>query len=458
VTQDPLGEHADATTIAGAVRDRRIGVAEVVDRVLGRIASRDAKLNAFTAVCADRAREAARRLDASFARGEPAGPLAGVAFAVKAQIDVAGITTTAGSKLHVDDPPAKRDAVAVARLERAGAICVGVTNMDEFGMGGTTENRHFGPARNPHDLTRTPGGSSGGSAAAVAGGLVPIALGSDALGSVRLPASLCGVYGLRPTRGAVPGDGLLPPPGSISTIGPVGRTVADLAACFEAIADPPRHADDMIAGHDVARLRIGVVGGFFRRNLSSEGAEVLERAAKTFPGAVEIDLPEAALARSAAVLVNASESAGPQLERLRTRPDDFDPSTRDRFLAHALLPAAWYLRAQAFRRWHKSAVLRLLRECPVMLLPAAPCVAPRIGTRTLVIDGVEQPIGPSLGLYTQPLAALDCPVLSVPIAREGLPVGVQLLAAPGNERLLFAVAAHLEQCGVARATIPPATH
>ncbi len=136
-----------------------------------------------------------------------------------------------------------------------------------------------------------------------------------------------------------------------------------------------------------------------------------------FTNAVGIDFPEAALARAAAVLVNAAESAGPQLERLRSRPDDFDPLTRDRFLAHALLPAAWYFRAQAFRRWHKAEVLRLLREYPVMLFPATPCVAPRIGTRTLVIDGVEQPIGPSLGLYTQPLAALDCPVLTVPIAR-----------------------------------------
>ncbi len=217
-----MADDADAITIARAVREGRVSAAEVVNHVLARIASRDTTLNAFTAVCADRARDAARRLDASIARGEPAGPLAGVAFAVKAQIAVAGITTTAGSKLHVDDPPAKRDAVAVARLERAGAICVGVTNMDEFGMGGTTENRHFGPTRNPHDVTRTPGGSSGGSAAAVAAGLVPLALGSDALGSVRLPASLCGVYGLRPTRGAIPGDGLLPPPGSISTIGPLG--------------------------------------------------------------------------------------------------------------------------------------------------------------------------------------------------------------------------------------------
>jgi AtzE family amidohydrolase len=452
MTQDPLAPDADAASIAEAVRGRAVSAADVVDRTLARIESFDTAINAFTALCGDRARAAARRLDAAIVRGEPAGRLAGVPFAVKAQIDVAGLTTTAGSKLHVDDPPAERDAVAVARLEQAGAICVGVTNMDEFGMGGTTENRHFGSTRNPHDITRTPGGSSGGSAAAVAAGRVPIALGSDALGSVRLPASLCGVYGLRPTRGSIPGEGLLPPPGSITTIGPLARTIADISMCFEALTDPRRHGNDRNAARDIAAIRIGVAGGYFRDNLSSEGSAALAVAAGAFANVVEVDFPEPALSRAAAVLVNASESAGPQTDRLRARPDDFDPLTRDRFLAHALLPAAWYFRAQTFRRWHKREVLGRLRECPVMLFPTTPCVAPPLGTRTLVIDGVEQPVGPSLGLYTQPLAALDCPVLSVPIAREGLPIGVQLLAAPGNERLLFAVAAYLERLGIARAT------
>lgn len=454
---DPLDARADAASVACAVRARLVSAAEVVGGALARVASRNTTLNAFTAVCADRAQHAARRIDASIASGEPAGQLAGVPFAVKAQIDVAGLTTTAGSKLHVDDPPATRDAVAVARLERAGAICIGVTNMDEFGMGGTTENRHFGVTRNPHDVTRTPGGSSGGSAAVVAAGIVPIALGSDALGSVRLPASLCGVYGLRPTRGVIAGEGLLPPPGTIATIGPFARTAADLAACFEAAAEESPWSEALAIG-EVADVRIGIVGGYFEQNLSSEGARALALAAKAFPKAESIAFPEPARARAAAVLVNASESAGPHLQRLRTRADDFDPLTRDRFLAHALLPAAWYFRAQAFRRWHKTEVLRLLQVHPVLLFPATPCIAPPIGTRTLAIDGVEQPTGPSLGLYTQPLAALDCPVLSVPIATGSLPVGVQLLAAPGHERLLFAIAAYLERLGVVRTAIAEAAN
>ena len=451
MTSDPLSAGADAATIARAVSARRVTAVEVLERTLMRIASTHSALNIFTAVCAVRGREAAKRVDVAIQHGDPPGELAGVPFAVKSQIAIAGVVTTAGSRLHVDDAPATSDADAVARLERAGAICIGAVNMDEFGMGGTTENRHFGPTRNPHDPLRTPGGSSGGSAAAVAAGIVPIALGSDALGSVRLPASLCGVYGLRPTRGSVSGDGMLPAPGSITTIGPLARTVADLATCFEVIAGTPAANSD----RDVGNVRLGIASGFFRRNLSHRGQQAFERAASAFPNAAEIDFPHAELARAAAVLVNASESASPHLERLRSRPDDFDPLTRDRFLAHALVPAAWYFRAQAFRRWHRREVLRLLEAFPLVLFPATPCVAPVTGTRTLSVDGVEQPIGPSLGLYTQPLAALDCPVLAVPIHGEGLPIGVQLLAAPGNEGLLFAAAAHLEGCGVARAKDAP---
>ena len=451
MTDDPLAAEATASTIARAVREQRVSARDVLDAALARIDAIDPDLNAFTARCTARARDRAARIDAAIDAGAEPGPLAGVPFAVKAQIAVAGLTTTAGSKLHVDDSPAAHDAVAVANVERAGGICVGVTNMDELGMGGTTENRHFGATRNPHDLSRTPGGSSGGPAAAVAGGLVPVALGSDALGSVRLPASLCGIYGLRPTRGSVSGEGLLPPPGSISTIGPMTRTVADVAACFAAMTAGVHSWNGEAA--NIATLRIGVAGGYFARNLDNGARAALDIATRVLR-AEPVEFPETERARAAAVLVNASESAAPQLERLRSRPDDYDPMTRDRFLAHALMPAAWYFRAQEFRQWHKAEVLRLLQTYPVLLFPATPCVAPPIGTRTLTIDEQEQPTGPSLGLFTQPLAALDCPVLAVPIAREGsLPVGVQLLASPNNEALLFAVAEFLECEGVAR-TVP----
>jgi AtzE family amidohydrolase len=447
MTADPCSGAASAATIARAVRERRVTARAVLEAALTRIDTIDARINAFTARCTTRARERADRIDAIVAAGGEAGPLAGVPFAVKAQIAIAGLTTTAGSTLHAGDPPAMRNAVATACLERAGAICVGATNMDELGMGGTTENRNFGPTRNPHDLSRVPGGSSGGSAAVVAAGIVPMALGSDGLGSVRLPAALCGVYGLRPTRGAVSADGLLPPPGTLATIGPIARNVGDLAACFAAIS-----ARAVVASPraDAGITRVGVARGYFARNLDESAAAAIEIATRAL-NATPVDYPEAERARAAAILVNAAESATPQLDRLRQRPDDYDPLTRDRFLAHALMPAAWYLRAQAFRRWHKQEVLRLLDEFPVLLFPAAPCVALAIGTRTLTIDGQQTPTGPALGLFAQPLAALDCPVLAVPIAHGGpLPAGVQLLAAPGEESTLFAVAATLERLGKVR--------
>jgi len=327
--------------------------------------------------------------------------------------------------------------------------------MDEFGMGGTTENRHFGPTRNPHDRTRTPGGSSGGCAAALAAGYVPIAIGGDALGSIRLPASLCGIHGLRPTRGTMPTRGVVPATGSITTIGPMARSIRDVATCHAALLGRSGATPGSVGpAGDVASLRVGVARGYFDEEVDEQVAQAVAAARSAFRHAIDVDFPEPRLARAANALVNAAESAGPQIDRLRTRADDFDPLTRDRFLAHALLPAGWYLRAQAFRRWHARCVLEALRASPLMLFPATPCVAPPIGTRTLRVLGIDHPTGPALGTYTQPLAGLDCPVLAVAIARPGrLPVGVQLLAAPGREDLLFAAGEHLERLGIAAAPV-----
>ena len=218
---------ATALDIARAVRSGAASARDVLEATLVRIEARNPVVNAFTVVIADRARARAAELDAALATGAGVGALAGVPFAVKAMIDIAGVTTTAGSRLHRASPPAAQNAAVVGRLEAAGAICVGALNMDEFGLGGTTENAWYGPTRNPHDVTRTAGGSSGGCAAALAAGLVPLAIGGDALGSIRLPASLCGVYGLRPTRGLVARDGVMGA-GGISTLGPMARSAADI--------------------------------------------------------------------------------------------------------------------------------------------------------------------------------------------------------------------------------------
>jgi AtzE family amidohydrolase len=452
---DALSAEAGVVDVAAAVRSRRVSVAAVVDTALERVRIANPVLNAFVAVAAERARAHARNLDDAIARGEEIGPLAGVPFAVKAMIDVQSLTTTAGSRLHVDDAPASRDADVVSNLERAGAVCLGALNMDELGMGGTTENALFGPTRNPHDLACTPGGSSGGSAAAVAGRLVPLSVGGDGLGSIRLPASLCGVYGLRPTRGRVCARGTLGSANTLSALGPLARSADDLAAGFAAMAggdlDPAT-----LARSDRAGLRFAVAGGYFRDGLGAGAAEAVAIAASALEVTDEVEYPEAQRARAAAILINAAESAPPQLANLRRRPGDFDPNTRDRFLAHALMPAAWYLHAMRFRAWHTERVHALLERYDVILLPATPCTAPAIGTRVLTIGGVEQPTGPALGMYAQPLAPTGCPVLAVPIARPGKPpIGVQLLAAPRREADLLCVARHLETRGAARAADLP---
>lgn len=446
---DPLSAAATARDIAVCVQRGEASACEVVEAALTRIATLDGRVHAFTQVAHDRALRRAEAVDRAVRGGHSPGPLAGVPFGVKAMIDVRGIVTTAGSALHLADAPASADAEVVRRLEAAGAICVGALNMDEFGMGGTTESSCHGATRNPHDLARTPGGSSGGSAAAVAAGMVPLALGGDALGSIRLPASLCGVYGLRPTRGSVSNEGVLGAGGTIATVGPLARNVRDIAASHAVLTGGADRAP--VAG--ILR-QVAIAAGYFDDNLGIDAAAAVDLVRRALDTQRMVEFPDAARAKAAAILVNASETATIHLADLRARPQRFHPGTRDRFLAHALMPAQWYLHAQRYRAWHKQRVLQLFADVDVVVMPATPCVAPLLGQSTLVVRGEEWPTGPMLGWFTQPLAGTDCPSLAVPIARAGRPpIGIQLLAAPNREEMLFDVATRLESLGVAAAPV-----
>jgi AtzE family amidohydrolase len=449
---DPLGPHASATEIAEAVRRGTLTAQTVVEHALRRIGQLNRSINAFTAVASTRAMERAARIDAARSAGKPLDALAGVPFGVKAVVDVAGLTTTAGSALYRDAGPAICDAAVVQRLEAAGAICVGALNMDEFGMGGTTENACFGPTRNPHDLARTPGGSSGGSAAAIAAGMVPIAIGSDGLGSIRLPASLCGVFGLRPTRGSISDAGVLGAGGSLATLGPMARNVQDLALCFRLLAKP--QVEDESEPHEDEQIRVAIADGYFNRDLDRDASDAVHIVVEALRITRVVEYPDAGRARAAAILVNAAESATGKLELLRTHLNAFDPSTRERFLAHALMPAQWYLAAQRYRRRHIERVKRMFEDVDVIVVPATPCTAPLIGAKTVHIADTELPTGPALGWFTQPLAGTDCPSLTVPVARPNrLPIGVQLMARHNREDLLFRIAARLERLGVAAAPV-----
>ncbi len=357
-------EWSSATEIAGAVSSREISALDITNHALARIQAVDNRLNAFTDVVSERARAAARKIDAAIASGGKPGPLAGVPFAVKNLFDIAGLPTRAGSKINRQRMPASNDATLIERMEAAGAILIGALNMGEYAYDFTGENVHDGPSRNPHDLTRMSGGSSGGSGSAVAGGLVPLALGSDTNGSIRVPSSFCGIFGLKPTYGRLSRGRTFPFVASFDHLGPFARSTRDLALAYDAMQGPDVHDAACVDREiepvtsllpkGVDGLRIAIADGYFRKNLSPESSEAVLRVARALSVTAEIEIPEAARARAAAYVITASEGASLHLERLRTRPQDFDPAVRDRLLDGAMWTSLFIARAQKFRRWYRA--------------------------------------------------------------------------------------------------------
>jgi AtzE family amidohydrolase len=453
-----------AAEIASAVQGLKISALSVTEAALARIAKHDGTLNSFTDVTAERARARARALDAAIAAGKYAGPLAGVPFAVKNLFDVKGLATRAGSKINRDLKPSPRDATLIERMEAAGAVLVGALNMGEYAYDFTGENVHDGPSRNPHDVTRMTGGSSGGSGAAVGGGLVPIALGSDTNGSIRVPSSFCGVFGLKPTYGRLSRARSFPFVFSLDHLGPFARNVGDLALAYDAMQGPdpedaacatrPAEPVAPLLAQHIAGLRIAIAGGYFQNDVFPEATEAVERVAKALEATRVVELPEAARARAAAYVITTAEGASLHLDRLRKRPNDFDPAVRDRLLAGAMIPAPLVDRAQKFRRWYRAQVLELFKSVDIILAPATPCVAPKIGQTNFVLDGVELPVRANIGIHTQPISFIGLPVVAVPVPLEPMPIGVQIIAAPWREDIALRVAWALERAGVVSAPSP----
>jgi len=448
----------DAVSIAAAVREGKISAVEVTQNALQRIRQRQ-ELNCFTAITDEAALHDAEKIDDAIALGNSPGSLAGVPFAVKNLYDVAGMTTLAGAKINAENPPATHDATLVAKLKQAGAVLVGTLNMDEYAYGFVTENAHYGATHNPHDFNRVAGGSSGGSAAAVAANLVPLSLGTDTNGSIRVPAAFCGVFGLKPTYGRLSRAGVALFSSSLDHVGPFARSVRDIATVFDLLQgyddrDPvcTQKSPELCLpqlDRGIENLRIAVAGDYFTKGAEPEAITVVEQVAQALDVTEYITLPEAHRARAAAFIITSCEGANLHMEKLRSRPQDFDFATRDRFLAGALIPSHWYIQAQRFRRWFRDRVKEVFQNIDIILAPTTPCFAPLIGQKTMMLAGEEILIRPHLGLFTQPLSFIGLPVLSVPIHRPGsLPLGVQLIAAPYNEALLLRVAAVLEAKGI----------
>ncbi|MHB1495297.1 MAG: AtzE family amidohydrolase, partial [Acidithiobacillus sp.] len=308
-----------AQAIAQRVRSGEWRAAEVVQDTLRHIHARNGEINAFTCITEARALREAEAVDQKVARGEDPGPLAGVPFAVKNLFDLQGEITLAGSKINQKEAPAVADATAVRRLTAAGAVMVGALNMGEYAYDFTGENIHYGPSRNPHDRLRMTGGSSGGSGAAVAAGMVPIALGSDTNGSIRVPSSLCGIFGLKPTYGRLSRAGAFPFCPSLDHVGPLARSVADLALAYDAMqgvdaADPvcADRASEPVSGSladGVAGLKIAIAAGYFMQQATPAAEQALARVAAALNVTDLVEFPGTAQARAAAYLITNAESS-----------------------------------------------------------------------------------------------------------------------------------------------------
>ena len=452
--------------VATATADRidTSAVSAWVAATLTRIEAANPVLNAFTAITATRAIAEAKAIDAARARGDEPLPLAGMIYSVKNLFDVAGLTTLAGSKLNAANAAATRDAMLVRRMQAAGAVLAGAVNMDAYAYGFTTENTHYGTTHNPRDPGRVAGGSSGGSAAAVSAGLCDVSLASDTNGSIRVPSSFCGTFGLKPTFGRLSRSGSFPFVPSLDHLGPLARNVRDLARAYDALQGPdledPACAQRMIEPtlpiieSGVAGLRIGILGGYFRQWADSDAQQVVARAAAALGATDVVELVGVEQARSAAFVITAAEAGAFYLDDLRTRPEDFEPLSRERLTAGALLPAAWPIRAQRFRRWFADETAKVFRQYDLLLAPATPCVATPIGSETMQINGVTLPTRPSIGLLTQPISFIGLPVAVAPLQTEnGLPLGVQLIAAPWREDICLRAARALELAGIAASPV-----
>jgi aspartyl-tRNA(Asn)/glutamyl-tRNA(Gln) amidotransferase subunit A len=464
-----------AAALAREVREGKHSAAGLAADALRRIREGDGALHAFLHVAEDAARRAADAVDAAVAAGRDPGPLAGIPVAVKDNICTRGIPTTAGSRILSGYLP-PYDATAVVRLRAAGAVPVGKTNLDEFSMGSSCETSAFGPTRNPWDLERVPGGSSGGSAAAVASGMVELALGSDTGGSVRQPASFCGVYGLKPTYGRVSRYGLIAYASSLDQIGMFARDVESLVLLHDAVAgedarDATTAARPGVPGTPVAGsagLTVGIASGLLASAaVQAEVADAVKRAARHLAGAgaavAEVALPEPDVAVSAYYLLATAEASsnlarydgvrygprteGKDLEDMyrRTRGDGLGAEVKRRIMlgTYALSAGyydAYYLKAQKTRVLIRNRIRALFDTVDCILLPTAPTTAFRLGEKTA--DPMAMLLADIFTVYAN-LTGL--PGLSIPLGLDGagLPVGVQLMAPPFREDILFAAARDL---------------
>lgn len=436
----------DARTLAREVRAGRASAEALVRATLADIAARDTQYNAVSMVFEGRALSDARRVDAAVRAGRDPGPLAGVPFLVKSNFDVAGYATVAGSPARLALPPAQADATLVARLCAAGAVLVGATHMDELACGATGENPHFGAVRLPADPTRMTGGSSSGSAAAVAAGYVPLALGSDTNGSIRAPAALCGIWGVKPDNGRLAMQGCVPYAASLDVAGGFARSFGDLVALYEALLDEQDLAERArvrAALRTETPLRVAVLTGGFEQFADAHARRAVQRAAACFEHAEPAPIDETLLTgiRDAALTVSNYEVARAHRALLDADSSQVSERLRTRIATGLSTSDADYAQALAQREAWCARMRTLFARYDVLIAPATPFAAPRFTDASIDVNGTPLEPAKSLGRLTQPVSFAALPVVSAPChAPDELPTGVQLIGAPGTLAACFAAA------------------
>lgn len=448
--------------LAPLLAKRKLSPVELLDAMLGRIERLNGRLNAYLTVTAEQARREAQRAEREILDGRWRGPLHGIPISLKDNIWTRGVRTTAGSKVLADFVPGE-DATVVRRLRRAGAVLIGKTNLHEFAYGVTTNNPHFGPTRNPWDLERIPGGSSGGSAAAIAAGMCVASIGTDTGGSIRIPAALCGLVGLKPTYGRVSCYGVVPLARTFDHVGPLTRTVADAAVVLEVIAGRDSRDSTTVrgnlagllrqAGRSVRGMKVGWPREYFferldpevtrainetRRVLQQLGVSVLEISLPNLDESVE---PSGHIAYAEAL--HAHRAAGWYPERRA----DYSEETRKRIGAGLEVRAADYLRAVEFQGVVRAGFDAAFQEVDAIVAPTVPLPAPRIGEETVTLGGERETVRSALIRLNRPANFTGLPAVSVPcgFTESGLPLGLQIIGQALDEGRLLRVAAAYER-------------
>jgi aspartyl-tRNA(Asn)/glutamyl-tRNA(Gln) amidotransferase subunit A len=445
------------TDLGRLIATKEVSPLDVTRAHLERIAALDPTFRCYITVCAESALAAARRAEDELQAGRARGPLHGVPWAPKDLYDTAGIRTTGGSKILAERVP-ERDATVVARLQAAGLVLLGKLNLHEFAYGPEGLNAHYGDARNPWDAAvhRITGGSSSGSGAGVAAGLCAGTLGSDTGGSIRIPASLCGITGLKPTYGRVSRAGVLPLSWSLDHVGPMTRTARDSALMLGIIAgydpaDPttsvlpvPDYAAALTG--DVKGLRVGLLSAHFTEAAAPEVRAAVEAAARTLAGAGatvdEVSLETIPHCAPAALAIVGAEALAYHSRWMRERPQDYGADVRMRLMTGAFVSAVHYLRGQQVRARVRDEVDRALARRDVLLAPATPIAAVPVGQTEVALGGRTTDTRSALISMTRPFNVSGHPSCAVPcgFTGEGLPIGMQIVGRPFDEATVLRVA------------------